>query len=444
LLDISRFTLRALAVAVLAVLIAALALPGRPTEAAVTALDVGMSGVFENPSVDSPGFGTAHFTFDDSTRVLTYAVTISGLSPDQVTMAHIHRGAVGANGPIIRTLSSTGFTQISGQVTLTEDEAADLKAGNLYVNARSVANPGGFARGQLFLNPVDSLAASAKAAVAAYNAQDIDRLSRFFTDAGFQTEFQVSKAEAKAHPDEVFQGPVSFHSISDVQVTGSIATSTMSLGIGAPGTAQVLQYEHDSWVLDAGLWRVAASQPIDTPLPTSGVTIVNVQLVNFAFNFNKSLTSSGNIAFHFANAGTEEHEAVLVKLNTDKSLDAIANDLLQGGPDAPPPPYAEFIAGNSAVPGGEFNYVFTQPLSPGRYAFFCFENDPASGLPHVALGMRADFTVGGGATGIQPPSTGDAGLVRHGSNRGVIDVSVGLLAFAVLGGAALVFARRRA
>ncbi|HEY7268612.1 MAG TPA: CHRD domain-containing protein, partial [Dehalococcoidia bacterium] len=88
--------------------------------AAVTNIDTGLSGVWENPPVVSPGFATAHFTFDDSTRVLTYALTVSGLSPNQVTMPHIHRGAIGVNGPIIYTLSDKGFTQVSGQITLTD------------------------------------------------------------------------------------------------------------------------------------------------------------------------------------------------------------------------------------------------------------------------------------------------------------------------------------
>src|SRR4029078_863381 len=88
-------------------------------EAAVTTFEAQMVGAQENPPVNSPGSGFARFTFDDQTRVLIYAVTISGLSPHQGTAAHIHRGAVGVNGPIIYNLSTVGFTQVSGSITLT-------------------------------------------------------------------------------------------------------------------------------------------------------------------------------------------------------------------------------------------------------------------------------------------------------------------------------------
>ena len=73
------------------------------------------------------------------------AVTISGIAQGEVTAAHIHRGPVGVNGPIVYNLSTVGFTQVAGSITLTAADVADLKAGNFYVNAHSLTNPGGFA-----------------------------------------------------------------------------------------------------------------------------------------------------------------------------------------------------------------------------------------------------------------------------------------------------------
>ena len=49
------------------------------------------------------------------------------------------------------TLASGPFDTVSGSIVLTEADVADLRAGNLYVNIHSVANPAGFARGQLRL-----------------------------------------------------------------------------------------------------------------------------------------------------------------------------------------------------------------------------------------------------------------------------------------------------
>jgi hypothetical protein len=120
-------------------------------EAAVVTIDVTAVGAQENPPVTGEGYAIARFTFDDASRVLTYAVTVNGLSSGLVTAAHIHRGATGVNGPIVYTLSAAGFSQVAGSITLTPDDVADLTAGRFYVNVHSVANPGGFARGQIIL-----------------------------------------------------------------------------------------------------------------------------------------------------------------------------------------------------------------------------------------------------------------------------------------------------
>jgi hypothetical protein len=40
---------------------------------------------------------------------------------------------------------------VSGSITLSDADVADLEAGNFYLNVHSKENPGGFARGQLEL-----------------------------------------------------------------------------------------------------------------------------------------------------------------------------------------------------------------------------------------------------------------------------------------------------
>jgi hypothetical protein len=137
------------AVALLAVVAAALGSSSRVVQAAPVNIDLVAVGAQENPPVSGPGSAIVHLTFDRDTRVLTYAVTVNGLSQDFITASHIHRGAVGVNGPIIYPLSLVPFTQISGSITLTPDDVKDLDAGNLYVNVHSTVNPGGFARAQI-------------------------------------------------------------------------------------------------------------------------------------------------------------------------------------------------------------------------------------------------------------------------------------------------------
>ena len=123
------------------------------------------TGAEEVPALTHQNTVRVRFEFDDQTNRLTYAATVSGLSPDLVTAAHIHRAARGVNGPIIHPFSTTGFTQVSGTLQLSAADVADLRSGNLYFNAHSKENPGGFARFQLSLP-----AAAAPAATPAVRA----------------------------------------------------------------------------------------------------------------------------------------------------------------------------------------------------------------------------------------------------------------------------------
>jgi hypothetical protein len=129
----------------------------RDAHAAVWTIEGFATGAEENPPVNSPGRAFVRFTFNDVTNVLTYAVTQSGFSADQVTAAHLHRGARGVNGPVIHNISLTGFVQASGSFNFSAADVADLRAGNYYFNIHSTANPGGYARMQLIL-PAAALA----------------------------------------------------------------------------------------------------------------------------------------------------------------------------------------------------------------------------------------------------------------------------------------------
>ena len=149
------------AIAALALIIGA---AGSGTVSAAKHTMRGMAtGAEENPPVAGGAAVNVTVDFDDVTNTLTYRATISGLSIDQVTASHFHRGARGVNGPVVHTLSATGFTQIAGTVQLSAADVADLRAGNFYFNAHSKDNPGGFARFQLNL-PASAAAPAAPSA----------------------------------------------------------------------------------------------------------------------------------------------------------------------------------------------------------------------------------------------------------------------------------------
>ena len=138
----------AMAITGLALLMAALGGTSNALAAGIP-IDLRATGAQETPPNNGAGGAVVHLTWDDATRIMTYAVTVTGLSPDQVTAAHFHRGGPGVAGPVIYPLSTTGFTQISGQVTFAAADVADLRSGNFYFNVHSKEFPGGFARAQI-------------------------------------------------------------------------------------------------------------------------------------------------------------------------------------------------------------------------------------------------------------------------------------------------------
>jgi CHRD domain len=110
------------------------------------AMKVSLSGAEEVPAVSTEAKGSGSFRIAEDGTV-SGSVKTEGV---QGTMAHIHRGAKGQNGPVIIPLTKNGDTySVPEGKKLTEAQMADLKAGNLYVNVHSNAHKGGEIRAQL-------------------------------------------------------------------------------------------------------------------------------------------------------------------------------------------------------------------------------------------------------------------------------------------------------
>lgn len=114
--------------------------------AAAIAADVKLSGDQEVPPVKSAGSASGAITIGDDGAV-SGSVTATGFTP---TAAHIHQAAAGKNGPVIVPFTKEGdkFSAPAG-AKLTPDQLKAYKAGELYVNVHSAANPGGEVRAQL-------------------------------------------------------------------------------------------------------------------------------------------------------------------------------------------------------------------------------------------------------------------------------------------------------
>ena len=110
------------------------------------AIKVSLTGSEEVPPLNVPGSGSGSFRVAEDGTV-TGSVTTKDVAG---TMAHIHRGAKGTNGPVIVPLDKNGDTySVPAGRKLTPQQIEDLKAERLYVNVHTTRNKGGEVRGQL-------------------------------------------------------------------------------------------------------------------------------------------------------------------------------------------------------------------------------------------------------------------------------------------------------
>lgn len=85
-------------------------------------------------------------------NTLTIEGSFEGMS-STATAAHVHNGPPARPGPVIHTLSITDDTagEITAELQLNDDEIAELKANNFYIQIHSINNPPGELRGWVFL-----------------------------------------------------------------------------------------------------------------------------------------------------------------------------------------------------------------------------------------------------------------------------------------------------
>lgn len=120
-----------------------------PAMAEVVKMKATLDGGQQNPPVTTKGKGTATFTFNTTSKKLSWDVKYSGLS-GAATMAHIHGpAATGENAGVVIPFKGSVKSPIKGSVTLTDAQAADLMAGKYYVNVHTAANKDGEIRGQI-------------------------------------------------------------------------------------------------------------------------------------------------------------------------------------------------------------------------------------------------------------------------------------------------------
>ena len=125
-----------------------------------------MTGKDEVPPHDTKATGTAEFTLSADGKTISYKVDVMNI--DKVTVAHIHQGKPGENGPPVVWLfnsSSNPTGPMNGKLSegkiTSNDLVGPLKGkqisdlvklindGNAYANVHTQQNPKGEIRGQI-------------------------------------------------------------------------------------------------------------------------------------------------------------------------------------------------------------------------------------------------------------------------------------------------------
>ncbi len=131
---------------------------GQVAPAPVAVLFTDLSGGQEVPAVVSAASAIAASTVDLETGMLTLHVNASGAV--DATASHIHLAYAGQNGAVLIALQQDAGDVGHWSASAAQLDAAGLasyRAGQLYVNLHTPANPGGEVRGQIAPAPVEVL-----------------------------------------------------------------------------------------------------------------------------------------------------------------------------------------------------------------------------------------------------------------------------------------------
>ncbi len=216
----------------------------------------------------------------------------------------------------------------------------------------------------------------------AWNDGDVQRFVSHFIPQALQEEFGATPEEfAQSGAEFLGDPPINVQNISNARVSGTSGTADIELAFG-----NLVQGERWAMVNEGGTWKVQSSESITVNIP-SGVTAVDLGLNEFAFVFNRSQITDGNIAFRVENEGEQQHEVILAKIPEDANL----QELIQS--DEEPEGVETIGFYGPADPGDTTNLIFADDLEAGRYALLCFLEDEETGQPHALLGMISEFNI---------------------------------------------------
>jgi hypothetical protein len=144
-----------------------------------------------------------------------------------------------------------------------------------------------------------------------------------------------------------------------------------------------------------------AATPGATPQAEEPIAGGTVRLFDFNFEFPDTV-EPGRQLWAITNTGEQPHELLLARspqpVTTEQVMELMAGESEEATPTGGGPSFGDFepVGGMGWLSPGLTAWTEVD-LEPGTYVALCFVYDPETGLPHVAMGMVAVFTVGEGA-----------------------------------------------
>lgn len=183
-----------------------------------------LNGGNEVPPVATAATGSATLWLNQPHNSVSYDVTAIGLA---AVAAHIHTGAAGVPGPVLRGLNG-GPTHWCGTTSpLTAAEVATVLAGGTYVNVHTAAHPGGEIRGQIGNAPAAHFMAFLN------GAQEVPPVPSPATGFG---QFVLNLATSTLAWNVSVSGLSSAVTNSHFHLAAQGTSGGVSLGVGAPTT----------------------------------------------------------------------------------------------------------------------------------------------------------------------------------------------------------------
>lgn len=177
-------------------------------------------------------------------------------------------------------------------------------------------------------------------------------------------------------------------SVDNVQVDNDQATAEVTAVIGRQLLAfrwSFVQAPADAREDDESRWQVDQEEvlPFDPPADAREVVVT---IEDYRFELDQTTVQGPDVVLSGRNAAGQDHEVLVLRLEGG----ATAQDLLRNA--GPGLPEGITYAGQATVPAASRQDLTLVGLEPGTYAVVCLFLTP-EGIPHLAQGMGATFTV---------------------------------------------------